>query len=89
MSLVYIIIIGGIIGWIAASLMGRKEGFFGSVVIGIVGAFIGSFLSNWLGGSINSYLSFRWVGVFWSFIGALVLVAVLNLFSRNPHGDRA
>jgi uncharacterized membrane protein YeaQ/YmgE (transglycosylase-associated protein family) len=34
------IIVGGIIGWVASSLMGRREGLLLNIVVGIVGAFV-------------------------------------------------
>jgi uncharacterized membrane protein YeaQ/YmgE (transglycosylase-associated protein family) len=78
MSLVVALIIGGIVGWLAAQLLGRDEGFIASILIGIVGSVIGGFLSSLFNGTDQSYFQFTWAGVIWSFIGALVLVAILN-----------
>lgn len=79
MGLILTLIFGGIIGWLAASVMGRHEGIVASVLIGIVGAFIGGILASWLGRSTGTYLSFSWAGLVWSFIGALLFSALLNL----------
>lgn len=85
MSILMIILVGGLIGWIAARLAGRDEGILGSILIGIVGSFIGSILSKLLTGSDRSYLAFDWGAFFWSLIGALILVAILNRVSHPRH----
>jgi len=88
MSIIVMLIIGGLIGWAGARVMGREEGILGSVVIGIIGAFIGNALARMLGSGSESYLSLTWAGVLWSFIGAIVLAALLNAFqSRRHYGD--
>lgn len=81
MSLLVALIIGGIVGWLASMLMGRSEGLIASIVIGVVGSFIGGFLSELVTGQDLSNLGFSWTGFFWSLLGAIVLVALLNVFS--------
>lgn len=85
MTILTVIIVGGIVGWLASRLMGRDEGIFSSIIIGIVGSFIGSFISMLFTGSDHSYLAFSWVGVFWSLVGSIVLVAILNALSSRQH----
>lgn len=85
MSIIITLIIGGIVGYIAARLLGRDEGVLASIVIGVVGSFIGGFISTLFSGSDQSYLAFSWVGVFWSLIGSLVLVAIMNAMSSRSH----
>jgi len=85
MSLIIALILGGLIGWFAAKVAGREEGILASIVIGIVGSIIGGWLSSAFSGSDQSYLTFSWAGLFWSFIGALILVFILNAFRRNGH----
>lgn len=81
MGIIAFLLIGGIVGWLASQLMGRSEGLLASIVIGIIGSFIGGFVSTILTGSDQSYIGFSWVGLFWSLIGAIILVALLNAFS--------
>ncbi len=85
MSIIVMIIVGGMVGWLAAQLMGRNEGLFSSILIGIVGSFIGSIISRLLICSDQSYLAFSWVGAFWSLVGSVVLVALMNALSRQNH----
>jgi len=87
MSIIVFLILGALVGWIASEVMGRHEGILASIVIGIVGSFIGSWISELFTGSDRSYLSLSWVGLFWSFIGAVVLVAILNAV-RRPHHNQ-
>lgn len=81
MSLLVALIIGGIVGWVASQLGGRNEGLFASVAIGVVGSVIGGILSATLTG--GDYLLFTWPGLFWSFVGSIIFVTLLNLFQRR------
>lgn len=85
MSIIITLIVGGLVGYIAARLLGRREGILASVLIGVVGSFIGSFISTLFSGSNQSYLSFNWVGVFWSLLGSLILVGIMNAMSSHSH----
>jgi uncharacterized membrane protein YeaQ/YmgE (transglycosylase-associated protein family) len=85
MTILTVIIIGGLVGWIASAIMGRDEGVFASILIGIVGSFIGSLISGVIVGNNQSYLAFSWVGVFWSLIGSIILVAILNALTSRSH----
>jgi uncharacterized membrane protein YeaQ/YmgE (transglycosylase-associated protein family) len=55
-----------------------QQGIILNIVVGIVGAAIAGFLG---GGSINQAIT---VGTFlWSLLGAVVLLAIVNLFTRK------
>lgn len=83
MSLVAMLILGGIVGWIAAAIMGRDEGVIASIVIGIVGSVIGGFLSTVFTGGNQAVLAFTWSGLLWSLIGAVILVAIMNAITGS------
>lgn len=85
MSIIITLIVGGLVGYVAARMLGRNEGILASVLIGIVGSFIGGFISTIFSGSDQSYLAFSWVGMFWSLIGSLVLVGIMNALSSRSH----
>ncbi len=85
-SFIIWLIIGGIIGWIASLIMktDAQQGVFLNVVVGIIGALLGGWLAGMLGiggGSINDGISFTSILV--SLIGAIVLLAIVNLFRRG------
>jgi len=86
MNLILWIVIGGILGWLASLVMktDAQQGLVLNVVVGIVGALLaGWLLAPMLGtGTINAEdFSLESLGV--SFVGALVLLAVVNLLRRG------
>lgn len=81
------LVMGGVIGWIASMIMRTdgQQGIFLNVVVGIVGAFIGGWLGGLLGvggGDINDG-NYTLSGLLISLIGAIVLLAFVNLFRRG------
>jgi uncharacterized membrane protein YeaQ/YmgE (transglycosylase-associated protein family) len=86
MNLILILIIGGILGWLASLVMRRdaQQGILLNVVVGIVGAFLAGFLVTPLMGGApitSGALDIR--SLIASFIGAVVLLAIVNLFTRG------
>ncbi len=81
------LIVGGVIGWLASLIMRTdgQQGIFLNIIVGIVGAFLGGWLGGVLGigsGTINSG-SFSIAGLLLSLVGAVVLLAIVNLFRRG------
>lgn len=76
------LVVGGIIGWLASIVMRTdgQQGIFLNIIVGIIGAFLaGLFIS---GGSINNAgIDVR--SLIASFIGAIVLLAIVNLIRRG------
>ena len=79
------LIVGGIVGWLASLIMRTdgQQGILLNIVVGIVGAFLGGWLISPLVGvgTINQGISIGSVVV--SLIGAVILLALVNLFSRR------
>lgn len=86
MGIIILIIVGGIIGWLASILM-RTDGQQGitlNVVVGIVGAFLGDLLfSGLLGGAPITSGALDARSLLVSFLGAIVLLAIVNLVRRG------
>jgi uncharacterized membrane protein YeaQ/YmgE (transglycosylase-associated protein family) len=86
MGLIILLIVGGIIGWLASIVMrtDAQQGILLNIVVGIVGALLAGFLLNPLigGGNIMSG-NFSVMSLFVSFLGAVVLLAIVNLFRRG------
>ena len=80
------LILGGVIGWLASLVMrtDANQGLVLNVVVGVVGAAIGGLLiSPMLGvGTINDN-NFSLAAMFVSFVGAVILLGVVNLFRRG------
>lgn len=80
------LILGGIIGWLASLVMktDQQQGIFLNIVVGIVGAMIGGLvISPLLGASTINQNDFSIAGLIVSFIGALILLAIVNLVRRG------
>jgi len=73
------IIVGGVAGWLASVVMHSRQGLVMDIVVGIIGAFIGGFLLNAIG--TPGVTGFNIWSVIVAFIGAVVLLGVLRLFS--------
>jgi uncharacterized membrane protein YeaQ/YmgE (transglycosylase-associated protein family) len=84
MGLIITLIVGGIIGWLASIVMrtDAQQGIILNVVVGIVGAFLGNFIGGFFGMGA-SLETFSPIGLLWSFIGAVVLLGIINLIRRG------
>jgi uncharacterized membrane protein YeaQ/YmgE (transglycosylase-associated protein family) len=84
MGLILFLIVGGIIGWLASIAMRSPEGILMNVIVGIVGAIIAGLVINPLigGGNIMSG-NFNAMSLVASFLGAVVLLAIVNLIRRG------
>lgn len=86
MNLILWIIIGGIIGWIASIIMktDAQQGILLNIVVGIIGAFLaGLLLTPLFGvGTINQS-NFSLPSLLLSLGGAIILLAIVNLFRRG------
>ena len=75
------IVAGLIAGWLTGKTMkGSGYGFFGDILLGIVGAVVGGYLSRHLLG-VDTGGSF-WLTVLIAFGGAIILVALVRLIKR-------
>ena len=84
MNFIVWLLVGGIIGWLASIVMKRPEGTVLNVVVGIVGAMLGGCLiSPLLGAGTINQNDFSLGGLLVSFIGAVILLAIVNLVQRG------
>jgi len=76
------LVIGGVIGWLASMVMrtDAQQGIVLNVVVGIVGAFLGGLVFS--GGNINNG-PLTITSFLVSLLGAIVLLAIVNLFRRG------
>ncbi|HEX8883658.1 MAG TPA: GlsB/YeaQ/YmgE family stress response membrane protein [Noviherbaspirillum sp.] len=86
MNFIIWLVVGGIIGWLASIVMrtDAQQGMFLNIVVGIIGAMLGGFLlAPMFGtGTINQN-DFSLSSLFISFLGAVVLLMIVNLFRRG------
>jgi uncharacterized membrane protein YeaQ/YmgE (transglycosylase-associated protein family) len=86
MNFVIWLVVGGVIGWLASLIMrtDAQQGLILNVVVGIIGSLVGGWLIAPLleSETINqSDFSFR--GLLASLIGAVLLLAIMNLVRRG------
>ena len=86
MNFIIWLVVGGVIGWLASMLMrtDAQQGVLLNVVVGIVGAFLGGWLISPLVGvgTINQD-NFSLPAMLVSFVGAAILLAIVNLVRRG------
>ena len=80
-SFLVILVVGVVAGWLAGKLVrGSGFGLLGDLVVGVLGAFVASLLFPRLGIHLGSGIALEIVQ---SAAGAVLLLAVLRLFSRR------
>jgi uncharacterized membrane protein YeaQ/YmgE (transglycosylase-associated protein family) len=84
MNIIVWLVVGGLIGWAATTLMRTPEGILLNVVVGIVGAALGGwFLSPLVGVSTINQSNFSVPSLLVSFLGAVILLVIVNLVRRG------
>lgn len=85
MGWIIALIVGGVAGWLASMVMNRDAsmGIFWNIVVGCVGSVIGNALAGPLFGVRGSVQEFSVVGLIIAFVGAVVLLAIVNLVQRK------
>ncbi len=85
-NLIVWLIVGGVIGWVASLIMrtDAQQGIFLNVVVGIIGAALAGWLISPLVGvpTINQD-SFSIGALLISLVGAVILLAIVNLLFRR------
>jgi uncharacterized membrane protein YeaQ/YmgE (transglycosylase-associated protein family) len=78
------LIVGGVAGWLASLVMNRDAsmGIFWNIVVGCVGSVIGNLIANQFGWA-GSVQEFSITGLIIAVIGAVVLLAIVNLVQRG------
>ncbi len=86
MGLIILLVVGGLIGWVASMIMRTdgQQGIFLNIVVGIVGAVLaGLILTPLIGGVPITSGSVSIQSILVSLLGAMVLLAIVNLVRRG------
>ncbi len=86
MGLLILLVVGGIIGWVASLIMRTdgQQGIVLNVVVGIVGALLAGFLvTPLIGGAPITSGVISVPSILVSLVGAIVLLAIINIFRRG------
>jgi uncharacterized membrane protein YeaQ/YmgE (transglycosylase-associated protein family) len=81
MGIIAWIVAGLIAGWLTGKIMkGSGYGFFGDILLGIIGGVVGGYLARHLLG-VDTGGSF-WLTTAIALVGAIILVAIVRLIKR-------
>jgi uncharacterized membrane protein YeaQ/YmgE (transglycosylase-associated protein family) len=82
MSFLWMLIVGGIIGWLAGLIMGRDipGGVIGNIIAGILGSWLGGMIFGSFGPEMGGFY------VLPSLIGAILLIFIVSLILRSVGG---
>ena len=86
MNVLVWLVVGGAIGWLASMVMNteNQQGILLNVVVGIVGAVVaGWVISPMVGAGTINQGNFSLPSLVVSFVGAIILLGVVNLFRRG------
>lgn len=86
MNWIIMLVVGGLIGWVASIIMrtNAQQGVLLNIIVGIVGALLAGLLLAPLFGSRSiTQGDFSLSGLLISLLGAVVLLAIVNLFRRG------
>ena len=86
MNVIVWLAVGGVIGWLASLVMktDNQQGLLLNVVVGIAGAVLaGWVISPLVGAGTINQANFSPTSLIVSFVGAVILLAIVNLFRRG------
>ena len=78
------LIVGGVAGWLASMVMNRDAsmGIIWNIVVGCVGSVVGNLVANRFG-IAGTVKDFSLTGLIVAFVGAVILLAIVNLVQRG------
>jgi len=86
MNVIIWLVVGGLIGWLASKIMNTdaQQGIGLNVIVGVIGALLAGWLiTPLIGGATINQGDFSLSGLVISLLGAIVLLAIVNLFRRG------
>jgi len=87
MNILVWLVVGGLLGWAASAVMRTQEGILLNVAVGILGAALGGWLlSPVIGVSTINQSNFSLASLLVSFLGAVMLLVVVNFMRRGTRG---
>ena len=77
-GLIGMIIVGGIIGWIAGLILGKDVpgGILGNIIVGIVGSWVGTMILGEWGPQLGK------IHIFPALLGSIILIFIISLILK-------
>lgn len=84
MGWIIALIVGGVAGWLASMVMNRDAsmGVLMNILVGCVGSVVGNLVANQFGYA-GSVREFSIAGLVIAVLGAVILLAIVNLVQRG------
>ncbi len=84
MGWIIALVVGGVAGWLASMVMNRDAsmGIFWNIIVGCVGSVVGNLIANQFGYA-GSVKEFSIQGLIIALVGAVILLAIVNLVQRG------
>ncbi len=85
MYILYWILFGALVGWVASILThnNARTGLIANIFVGLAGAVIGGAIATLL--NLASFSAFSFMGFVFAVLGACLLLIVLNGFNKKHH----
>lgn len=84
MDILVTLLVGLIIGLIASAISHtRKGGIVVDIIVGLLGSFFARAIFGQFFLAANAAGTFSVAGIFWGALGAIVLLAIVRLFTRE------
>ena len=83
MYILYWILFGGIVGWIASFIShnNARMGIIANVIVGLIGSFIGGMIAILL--NVAEFATFSFWGFFFAILGSVLLLGFINIIRGN------
>jgi len=79
MNIITLLIVGLVAGFLADKVVKNTFGLLGDLIVGVIGSFIGGWIFSLLNLNFGGFLG----EIIVAFVGAVVLLLVLNSFKRK------
>ncbi len=83
MNILFLLIFGAIVGWLASIIMktNHKQGLLMDIILGVVGSIVGGWLMDMMGGT--GVTGFNLYSILVGVVGAVILIALGRMFTGS------
>ncbi len=85
MNLLFLVIFGALIGFLASYIMGTGRGILWDIILGIIGSIVGGYIMNFFGQP--GVTGFNLYSIIVGVLGAIIVVFLGRLFIGQQHNQ--